>query len=172
MLSGPVGDAFYEALSAAVRSFPSSSTRVEQQSTPKATQLIMASQYENVSARSFSTDLVYLQIMILLAIAAENQATIRGQVGPPLAFWLASAIGFAYRLKLHTNKKPEMLPENDTDAEDKLARRIWWSLVIMDKWHAAGTASPAHIPEECIVMYDEDQALLGGEVYNLARKCA
>ena len=173
MLSGPVRDALYEALSSAVRSFPSSSTqRVEHQSTPKATHLIMASQYENCSVRSFSTNLIYLQIMILLAITAENQATTRGQAGPPAAFWLASAIGFAYRLKLHTNKKPEMFLETDNDAEEKLARRIWWSLVIMDRWHAAGTSSPTHIPDESIVMYEEDQALLGGEVYNLARKYA
>ena len=107
-----------------------------------------------------------------MAIEADNRdpASARSQVGPPQSVWLGSAVGLAYSMKLHTHKTSSQQSDNDPDSEDKLARRIWWSLVIMDRWHAASTSSPLLIPDTSVVVYPEDQALLGENLYQLARK--
>lgn len=130
------------------------------------------SQFENAAGRTMTTNLVYLQILLLMAIEADNSdpASVRSQVGQPQSVWLGSAVGLAYSMKLHIHKTSSQQSDNDPDSEDKLARRIWWSLVIMDRWHAASTSSPLLIPDTSVVVYPEDQALLGDNFYQLARK--
>jgi len=164
--------AFCESLSAAVRSFPSpNGPQFDQQSIRNAANLVAESQFDNVTSRSLSTNLVYLQTMLLLAIQAGNYApNSRGQASPSRSFWLGSALGFAHTMKLHLHRPPDKATENDPDSDEKLARRIWWTLVIMDRWHASSTASPLMIPDESVVVYPDDQALLGDTVYHLARK--
>lgn len=110
--------------------------------------------------------------MLLMAIQADNRdpASARGLVGPPQSLWLGSAVGLAYSLKLHVHAMSSQQSDNDPDSEDKLARRIWWSLVIMDRWHAASTSSPLLIPDSSVVVYPEDQTLLGEKFYQLARR--
>ncbi|RFU35137.1 hypothetical protein B7463_g1215, partial [Scytalidium lignicola] len=162
--------AFLEALYAAVRSFQSTgSPSTDPQSAKKAMQLILAAQFENSASRSVSANLVYLQAMILLAIETENSTSVLRNSGFSRSMWLGAAVGLAYSMKLHLHKQPDKLSENDPDSEEKLARRIWWSLVIMDRWHASSTASPLLIPDSSVVIYPEDQSLLGDTVYNLAR---
>ena len=170
--SSTLREAFYEALHAAVRSFPSPNMLShETQNARKATQLIMASQFENASVRTTSTNLIYLQTMMLMAVAADNYGpSSQPLMGPTLSVWLGSAVGLAYSLKLHLHKQPDKVSESDPDSEDKLARRLWWSLVIMDRWHASSTSSPLLIPDGSVIMYAEDQALLGDPLYHLARK--
>jgi hypothetical protein len=166
-------EALYESLHAAVRSFPSPNLPLaDQQPARKAAQLILASQLENTSPRCLSTNLVHLQAMMFMAIEAENHspATLRVQSTGSPSVWLGSAVGLAYSLKLHMHKQPEKGAESDPDSDDKLARRIWWSLVIMDRWRASGTASPLLIPDSSVVVYKEDKALLGESLYQLARK--
>lgn len=164
-------EAFYESLHAAVQSFPTSNTAtVERHSTKKAAQLL-ASQFENATAHTLSTNLVYLQTMLLMAIEADNRGpATKGQTGLPPSVWLGSAVGLAYSMKLHVHTPPDKQFENDPDSEDKLARRIWWSLVMMDRWHASSTSSPLLIPDGSVIVYPEDQALLGDNLYHLARK--
>lgn len=166
-------EAFYDALHAAVRSYPSSNqTRDERLSSLRAAQLITSSsQIDSGSARSFPLNIIYLQTMLLLAIEAENRNPRSSGSGAfSRSVWLGSAVGLAYSMKLHLHKKSEKISEND-DADDKLGRRLWWSLVIMDRWHASSTSSPVLIPDSSVVVYPEDQALLGQNIYHLARKC-
>lgn len=167
---GPLKEAFYEALHAAVRSFtpPANQASSDQYSIKKATHLIIASQFENSSVRSFTTNLVYLQTMMLMAIAAENQPR-KCQTGLSQSVWLGSAVGLSYSLKLHLHKQPSTAGGSDPDADENLARRIWWSLVIMDRWHSLSTSSPLLIPDGSVVVYPEDAALLGESLYHLAR---
>lgn len=108
--------------------------------------------------------------MLLMAIEADNRDPARGQAGFPHSFWLGSAVGLAYSMKLHIHKAANQQSENDPDSEEKLARRIWWSLVIIDRWHAASTSSPLMIPDTSVVVFPEDQVLLGDNLYHLARK--
>ena len=166
-------EAFYEALHAAVRSYPSSTVYSSDPPSPrKAAQLVTLSEVERPSAQSFASSIIYLQTMLLLATEAQNRPPstsahdIRSR-----SSWLGSAVGVAYSMKLHLKKPFDKLAENDPDSDEKLGRRIWWSLVIMNRWHASSTASPSLIPDSSVVVYPEDQALLGDDLYHLARKC-
>merc|ERR1712225_157642 len=90
--------------------------------------------------------------------------------GRSRSVWLGGAVGVSYSMKLHLHKPFDKLTENDPDTDEKLGRRLWWSLVIMDRWHASSTAGPSLIPDSSVVVYPEDQALLGDDLYQLARK--
>ncbi|KAF4631153.1 hypothetical protein G7Y89_g6986 [Cudoniella acicularis] len=167
--SAPLKEAFYEALYSAVRSFPSPNDQGPgQQSIKKASQLIITSQFDNASAHSFTVNLVYLQTMMLLVIATENLAC-RGQAGLSSSVWLGSAVGLAYSLKLHLHKQNNVVTTGDDLDTEKLSRRLWWSLVIMDRWHASSSSSPLMIPDGSVVVYPDDQTLLGESLYHLAR---
>ena len=131
---------------------------------------ILASQYENAADRTMATNLIYLQIMLLMAIEADNRDPGRAQVGFPQSFWLGSAVGLAYSMKLWAQKMISRQSESDSDADEKVARRVWWSLVIMDRWHAASISCPLQIPDTAVVVSPDDQALLGDSVYQLTRK--
>ena len=67
-------EAFYEALYVAVRSFPSPNALPEQSLFRRVAQLVLASHFENQSARSESTDLIHIQTVLLMVIAADNQS--------------------------------------------------------------------------------------------------
>jgi len=164
-------EAFHESLQAAVYSFPSPSLPATgQQSTKKAAQLIAAFQFENMSSRSFSTNLIYLQTMMLMAIEAGNRPPSRGQGGSSQSIWLGSAIGLAHYLKLYLQQPPEKNSEGDHDSDDKMARRIWWSIIIMDRWHASSRSRPLLIPDASVAVCAGDQSLLGEHLYQFARK--
>jgi len=177
MLSRLVGcpatlrEAFYEALHAAVRSYPSSNVHNADPPSPrKASQLVALSELEPVPTQSYSAKIIYLQTMLLLAAEAETHPpSAAGQEGRSRSVWLGGAVGVSYSMKLHLHKPFDKLTENDPDTDEKLGRRLWWSLVIMDRWHASSTASPSLIPDSSVVVYPEDQALLGDDLYQLAR---
>ncbi|KAH7346398.1 hypothetical protein BKA65DRAFT_399483 [Rhexocercosporidium sp. MPI-PUGE-AT-0058] len=164
-------EAFYEALHAAVRSYPSSTIYNSDPPSPrKAAQLVTLSELDPPSAQSFSTGIIYLQAMLLLATEAENRPpSTSGYNDQTRSVWLGGAVSIAYSMKLHLNKPFNTLAENDHDSDENLGRRIWWSLVIMDRWHASSTASPSLIPDSSVVVYPEDQTLLGDDLYHLAR---
>ena len=164
-------EAFYEALYAAAQSITASNVpAADCRGTKKAYQ-ILALQSEASATSNISTNMVYLQTMLLLAIEAGNRGPVlNGQASLPQSVWLGTAIGLAYSMKLHVNKSPDKQTENDADSDDKLARRIWWSLVIMDRFHATSAGSPLLIPDNCVVPLPEDQTLLGDVLYQLARK--
>ncbi|TVY37603.1 putative transcriptional regulatory protein [Lachnellula occidentalis] len=165
----PLKHAFHEALHAAVLTVSSPGhDSAAQQSIQKATQLVSSFQFEHAAARTVSANLILLQTMMLLAVEAETHIT-NERSGPSRSVWLGSAVGLAYSLKLHLQKRPEDMVETDPDSDDKIGRRIWLSLVIMDRWHASSTSSPILIPDLSVVIYLEDQVLLGEAFYQLAR---
>ncbi|CAD0047350.1 unnamed protein product [Aureobasidium pullulans] len=59
--------------------------------------------------------------------------------------------------------------EGDPDSEERLARRVWWVLFILDRWHASSTSDLLKLPENSVVLLPEDQILLGESTYHLAR---
>lgn len=168
-------DAFNEALNAAISSFPSQSQiPLDPRQAKTAAGLVLACQLDTTSTRSHPANLVQLQTLMLMAIQASSQPSnsLQSQSGVSPTMWLSSAVGLAYQLRLHIRKSPEKGTENDPDTEENMARRVWWSLVILDRWHASGYASPLMIPDSSVVLYREDKALLGDSIYQLARKLA
>ncbi|KAG9228822.1 hypothetical protein BJ875DRAFT_489498 [Amylocarpus encephaloides] len=164
---GPLKDAFFESLHAAVQSFNSSAKQpLGHQSVKKAAQLIVMAQFEVASARPMSFNLIYLQTMLLMAIAAENHAwTV--QSGLSRSVWISSAVSLAYDLKLHKQGLGQAVT-SDPDSEENLTRRLWWSAVVMDRWHASSISCPLLIPDESVVFHPEDQVVLR-DVYHVAR---
>lgn len=169
-------EAFLEALYAAVRPGPASQVMSlpGAQGTKKAADLIAASQFESAATRTTSTNLIYLQTMILMAIEADRLGppAVRGQPGPPKAVWLGSAVGLAYHLRLHSNRSSEkmMTPkDDDVDSDERIGRRNWWALVMLDRWHASSTSSPLLIPDTSVGLLPEDQVLLGDSPFHLSR---
>jgi hypothetical protein len=167
-------DAFLESLYATVRSFPplNAAHYPDPSSTRKAVSLISASQFENSGSRNLSTNIVLLQTMILLAIEADAHGppANRTQSGPTQSVWLGSAVGLAYSMKLHMPTPIDTAPDSDMDSDEKVARRTWWSLVILDRYHASSTSSPVMIPDTSVVLLPDDQHVFGEDTYHLASK--
>jgi len=170
-----VREALLEALYAAVRSNPSSAAKAgaPPANPRRACELCVASQFESQDPRAtVASSLLYLQTMILMALEADNHgpSTVRGQSGLPRAAWVGGSVGLAYHLKLHHNRVGERFAHGDPDSDEKLGRRAWWVLVVLDRWHAISTSSPLFIPDSNVVLLPEDQMLIGLTPFHLVRK--
>lgn len=167
-------EAFLGALDAAVRSNSRANEMMppDFHGTRKAADLLSASQFENHTTRTMATNLISLQTMILMAIEADGRGPSApgGQFGPPRSVWLGAAVGLAYNLRLHNSRLRNLHPTADLDSDEKLGRRDWWVLVVLDRWHAMSTSSPVLIPDSIVTLLPEDQILLGEMAHHLARK--
>lgn len=126
---------------------------------------------ENASSRPLRLNIIYLQTMLTLAVEVENSAFSHPKSLRKYSrsFWISNAVGLAYSIKLYLYKS-EKLQDCDPDADEKVGRRIWWSLFVMDRWNAASTSSPVLVPDSASVLYPEDLTLLGDGLWNMARK--
>ncbi|KAL7938716.1 hypothetical protein V8C35DRAFT_288967 [Trichoderma chlorosporum] len=110
---------------------------------------------------SRATDIVHAQTLLLLIIDADWRASSQ------LPFLLARAVALANTMKLWKFTPIESATESDSD--DQLCVRIWWSIVLMDRWHAAGTGKPAQIPDSSVVAPAGLENTLGEVCYYLIR---
>lgn len=168
-------EAFITVLGCYIRTFPSSNLRATQSyvaNMKRAAELIAGYPFDNPSSHTPAMDLVYLQTLLLMALETDNHgpATMRGQAGPSRAEWLGRAAGVAGQLELNLIRPRDQLPsQGDPDSEERLARRVWWVLFILDRWHASSTADLLKLPENSVILFPEDQMLLGESTYHLAR---
>ncbi|QIX01424.1 hypothetical protein AMS68_006941 [Peltaster fructicola] len=176
-IPGPLRDAFLGALDCLTRTFPTSSlqpTPSYHQTLKRAAESLAKYPFDNPSSHTPATNLCYLQTLLLMAIETDNHgpATIRGQAGPSRAEWLGRAAGVAGQLEINIARSDvgnNSLITGDRDSEDRLARRVWWVLFILDRWHASSTADLLKLPENSVLLLPEDQILLGESTYHLAR---
>ena len=168
-------DGFLAALDCTMRTFPTTNLQPNEnypQALKKAVEMLARYPFDNPSTHTNATNLVYLQTLLLMALEADNHgpATIRGQAGPSRAEWLGRAAGVAGQLEINVIRKTrESIIGGDHDSEERLARRVWWCLFILDRWHASSTADLLKLPENSVVLLPEDQILLGESTYHLAR---
>lgn len=168
-------EAFLAALDCLMRTFPTTTLGENPsyaQALKRAAELLAQYPFDNPSSHTNATNLVYLQTLILMALESDNHgpASIRGQAGPSRAEWLGRAAGVAGQLEINVIRtSSQSLVEGDRDSEERLARRVWWVLFILDRWHASSTADLLKLPENSVVLLPEDQILLGESTYNLAR---
>ena len=134
-------------------------------------ELIAVSQYEYGGSKSTTENLVYLQVLILIILKMDNLGPLatRSDTGPPRAEWLGRAVGMISHLKLNSIPSREKLVIGDEDTDDKLGRRVYWSVFILDRWHAASTSGLFQLPEHYSVLIAEDETVLGNIPYQLAR---
>ena len=124
--------------------------------------------------KDVESKLVTLQtILLMLAyFDASGPNATRGNVSPPRGSWLGMAADLAQHMKLFElggTKNPAELAI-DKDHLKAVGQRCWWSLVIIDKWHAVGTAKASLIPESIIRLGLIDHRILGSGLFNLTRK--
>lgn len=94
--------------------------------------------------RSRATDIVHAQTLLMLIVDADWRAA------STLPFLLARGVALANTMKLWQLSTVEASSDNDSD--EQICVRIWWSLVLMDRWHAAGTGHPPQVPERSTVV--------------------
>lgn len=167
-------DGLDSALQGAVHSFPSSTPVLSfpvKENSRTAKELWSAAQKEGSGSRSVSLNLAYMQMLLLLAIEAGNRAPVaaRGHVGPSQLYWLGNALTLAYELKLHQHKAQVT---DDPDSDDRLGRRLWYCLLVMDRWHAASTSTPTLVSDTTAVLFADDRSLLTESFFQLTRKCS
>lgn len=168
-------EAFLAALDCFMRTFPTTTLPPNigyPQALKRAAELLAKYPFDNPATHTNATNLVYLQTLLIMALESDNHgpATIRGQAGPSRAEWLGRAAGVAGQIQINTIPAPsQSVMEGDRDSEDRLARRVWWVLFILDRWHASSTADLLKLPENSVVLLPEDQILLGESTYHLAR---
>lgn len=168
-------EAFLAALDCYMRTFPTTTLPPNigyPQALKRAAELLAKYPFDNPSTHTNATNLVYLQTLLIMALESDNHgpATIRGQAGPSRAEWLGRAAGVAGQIQINTIPAPsQSVMAGDRDSEDRLARRVWWVLFILDRWHASSTADLLKLPENSLVLLPEDQILLGESTYHLAR---
>ncbi len=111
--------------------------------------------------RSRTIDIVHAQTLLLLIIDADWRSV------STLPFLLSRAVGLANHMKLW--KLPAVDPAAEMDSDDALCTRIWWSLIGMDRWYAAGTGKPAQIPDNSVVAPAGLVSVLGDTCYYFTR---
>ena len=121
---------------------------------------------EGPQARSREGNLAYLQALSFMAVATENS----GPVHSRNTSWLAEAISIATYLNLHQSHSFATGDATDEDSPAKIARRIWLSLIVLDRFHASSTASPLLVAEDSARLATSDEAILGTDLFHLVRK--
>lgn len=168
----PLRDAFVEALYGTMQSFVSVPGLYTNGDISSATRLV-ADWESDSSPRTPIMNLVHLQTLIMIAISTDNYgpSSLKGEHGgPSKASILGRAVGLAYSMRLHvsgfeTNVDIKLEP----DSNDNIAIRAWWTLIMLDRWNAIGTASPLFIPNDSVVILPSLNSVLGENVYHLAR---
>jgi len=126
----------------------------------------LLSDWENdESPRTQAINIVHAQALLLLAIDADWRRS------PTVSSILGRAVVLANSMGLW--KLPTILPESDVDSDDNLCIRIWWSLVLMDRWHAVGSGKPVLIPDASVVVPHGLASVVGDQCCYLVRlsKC-
>ncbi|KAJ3570156.1 hypothetical protein NPX13_g5825 [Xylaria arbuscula] len=166
-------DAFIEAFYSTMQSCVSAPGLYTTGDIGSTTRVVAQWESDASSPRSASSNLVHLQTLILMVIATDNYGTpsLKGEHGgPSKASILARAVGLAYTMRLHlVSLKPVSREQEDAQLDENIACRTWWTLVIMDRWHALSTASPLFIPNDSVVTSPELISVLGENVYYLAQ---
>ncbi|KAI1502100.1 hypothetical protein F5X99DRAFT_167706 [Biscogniauxia marginata] len=165
-------DAFIEALYCTMQSSVSSPGRYTNGDVNSATRMI--TEWESdPSPRTLIINIVHLQTLILAAIATDNYgpSSLKGEHGgPSKASVLGRAVGLAYSMRLHvSNLDSNVNVQLDHDSDDNVATRAWWTLIMLDRWNAIGTATPLFIPNDSVVILPSLNSILGENVYHLAR---
>lgn len=125
------------------------------------------------NTRSYQTDLVHLQTLLLMAIEtdAHGPASVKGHHGGlPKGAFIGRALALAYSMGLHREAIEPNSEELDVDKEDNIAMRAWWSLVMLDRWNAIGAALPAQIPSDAAVILPGLKLIMGDGPYALLRE--
>lgn len=132
----------------------------------RATSELVALKAEGPQVRTRDANFVYLQALFFMAIVTENSGPLHNRN----TSWIAEAVSIATYLNLHQSHAFEMGDTADEDSSPKVARRVWLSLIVLDRFHASSTASPSLVAEDGARLVASDEDILGPTAYHLVRK--
>lgn len=167
----PLQDAFVESLSAIAVSEPGQPTsRAIDQAYRSLVEWELL-QPSVAAAERRAADTTYMQTLLLMAIEADTRPP--STAGPPKEAILGRAVSGAISRKLHQFRPKQQ----DTSifqhgAESNVPLRIWWSLVVLDRWHAVSTGSHTLIPKRHMNAPAGFKNYLGESFYYLLREFA
>ena len=121
---------------------------------------------EGPQTRICDSNFAYLQALFFMAIITENS----GPVHNRNTSWMAEAVSIATYLNLHQSHRFELGGTADEDSSSRVARRVWLSLIVLDRFHASSTASPLLVAEDSARLVVSDEENLGPDAYHLVRK--
>lgn len=164
----PMREAFLAAFQTLVQPVSSASASDPQnvQINSKATELLVALQFEDAANRSFFDNLVYFQAILLMVLSTDMNMAASSQ--PPV--WYGVAFGMSAFLALRAKQPYKHNSNPEINEIEKLARRAWLLLLTLDRWHAVSTLNPLIIPEKGVTLLRQDNALLGDVGFHFARK--
>lgn len=167
----PLQDAFLDTLSATASSFPADPSQPASRAIDQAYRNLVEWELLHSPASSAerrAADLTYIQTLLLMAIEADNRPPSIG--GPPKEAILGRAVSGAMSRRLH-----QFWPKNQAasslapEAGDNIPLRVWWVLVVLDRWHAVSTGCHALIPKRHINAPPGLRKHLGEGFYYLLR---
>ncbi|RFN46196.1 n-terminal binuclear zn cluster-containing DNA-containing protein [Fusarium flagelliforme] len=112
-------------------------------------------------AAATAVNIVHLQTLLLLTIDADLRSS------ATLPFTLSRAVALAGSMRLWRFTPIESITESDSD--DALCARLWWSLILIDRWHATGTGRPSYISDNSVVAPPGLENILGEVCFYLVR---
>ncbi|KAL8787862.1 MAG: hypothetical protein Q9195_007602 [Heterodermia aff. obscurata] len=128
----------------------------------------MVNDLQHASTQTPVDKLVVLQTILLMIFAAEfNSPATTGDRG-----WYIQALGastFLFNDLRTVRKRGVALGNDDPDQYHLLARRAFLTLVIMERWNAAGISAQTIIPEDLTKLVATDKVLLGTFGYHALR---
>ena len=167
----PLQDAFADTLSATASSFPADPSQPASRTIEQAYRNLV--EWELLpspasAAERRAADLTYIQTLLLMAIEADNRPPSTG--GPPKEAILGRAVSGAMSRRMHQfrPKNPSasgIIPETGDD----VPLRMWWALVVLDRWHAVSAGCHALIPKRHMNAPPSLRKHLGDGFYYLLR---
>lgn len=166
-------EAFFLSLDACVRSF---APRALPQIDASLTQLLHQS-FASVDAakltlndpepsRQFYNNLVYIQSLVLLALASDRPGP--GAVGS-ISQLLGQMAGCITETGLNDARVLNALKDQDHEVFQS-SRRVFWSAFILDRFHASSRSKDIMLPLYVGSLTRDDRSALGDVGYHLARK--
>ncbi|KAF1808017.1 hypothetical protein P152DRAFT_477671 [Eremomyces bilateralis CBS 781.70] len=127
--------------------------------------------YEDPINAAFHNSLVYVQALVLMHLASENQTLHDKHTVTSRSEWLARAIGQSKHLRLEEPRGRATILDGDLsqDTDERLARRIFYTIYVLDQWHAISLCQSALLPDYGMSTMHEDAAILGPELHFLKR---
>ena len=108
-----------------------------------------------------AANIVHAQTLIMLMIDADWRTS------STFPFLLSRAVALAHSMNLWRYTPIET--DSEPDSDDHLYIRIWWSVVLMDRWFAAGSGKPSTIPDSSVVAPPGLENILGEICFYLIR---
>lgn len=140
--SGMLREAFLEALSGTMHSFPSFTSSMPGD-VGLAKKMLMEWELNDDAPRTQAAHIVHLQSIVLLLIEADVRPS--GSVSGQKESLLGRAVGTAWALRLHqlsADCRSVAGADADVDADVRIRLKLWWSLVVLDRWTAVSMGIP------------------------------